>query len=54
MGHRIGLAEALHEGLTERNAGDELAAERVAPLDVGRHPCIVHHAGLEPDPLDRP
>ena len=54
MGHRIGLAEAFHEGLAERNAGDEAAAERIAHLDSRRHPGIVHHAGLEPDPLDRP
>ena len=54
MGHRIGLAEPLHEGFAERNAGDEAAAQRVAHLDVGRHPGVVHHAGLEPDPFDRP
>ena len=53
VGHRVGLAEALHERGVERDMGDQLAGERIAHFLRRRHMGIGQHRVLEPDLVQR-
>ena len=45
----IGLAEARHEFVTERNAGDQLAVERITHLLRRRKVGVAQHSLFQPD-----
>ena len=53
VGDRVRLAEALEELRAERNAGDQLAGERVAHFLRRRTVGIGEHGILEPDLVQR-
>ena len=51
MGDRVGLAEALDEGVAERDVGDQLAGQRVAHFLRRRAVGVGQHGVLEADLL---